>query len=128
MIKTKQELVTVEGSIWATPKYNPEKGEFPFQYELKDGVHHWSNNAILVAKVQLSALVPEGIDLYQMAMETLTHKENEAMRVYSEAMMNIAAVRKTLLLLNAPTPAPAEGEYIPAPSLDVPADDEGIPL
>lgn len=126
MIKTKQEVVTCEGSIWAIPKHNPPVGEFPFQYELKDGVYHWSNSAILVAKVQLSAIIPEGIDLYHMAMETLTHKENEAMKTYSETMMNIAAIRKSLLLLDSPKPAPAEGEYIPAPKVRV--DDDDIPF
>jgi hypothetical protein len=125
MIKTKQEPITVEGSIWAMPKHNPPVGEFPFSYELKDGVYHWSNSAILVAKVTLSAIVPGGIDLYQMALDTLTHKENEAMRVYSETMMNIAAVRKSLLLLDAPKAAPAEGEYIPAP---VTKRDDDIPF
>jgi len=123
VIKTKPELVVAEGSIWAVPKSNPEPGEFPFKYELKDGHYHWSNSAILVQKVALSASVPGGIDLYQMAMETLTHKENEAMRVYSETMTQIAAIRKSMLLLDSPKPAPVEGEYIPAPNTDA----DGIP-
>jgi len=114
MIKTKQELISEPGSIWALPKYSPKPGEFPFRYELRDGAVHYDNRAILVANVQLEAIVPEGIDLYSMALETLSVQEKEAMRIYTESMMRIAEVRKTLLLLDAPKEAPAEGEYIPA--------------
>jgi len=123
MIKTKQELISEPGSIWAIPKYSPKPGEFPFRYELRDGGVHYDNRAILVANVQLEAIVPEGIDLYSMALETLSVQEKEAMRVYTEAMMRIAEVRKSLLLLDAPKEAPAEGEYIPAPKATIKQDD-----
>jgi len=126
VIKTKQEVVKAEGSIWALPKYAPKLGEFPFRYELRDGTCHYDNRAILVTEVELCAVIPEGVDLYSRALETLTVQENEAMRVYSEAMMRIAEVRKSLLLLDAPKAAPVEGEYIPAPV--VPKIDNDIPF
>jgi hypothetical protein len=124
MIKTKQEVVSIQGSIWALPSHNVKPGEFPFHYELQSGEHHWNGSAIMVTKVTLSAVVPEGVDLYEMDMETLTHRENEAMRVYSEAMTNISNIRKSMLLLNAPTPAPIDGEYIPAPVISKTGDDD----
>lgn len=109
MIKTSKTTVEKKGGIWALPKHEPKPGEFPFTYELSDSAtYHWRNNAILVGEVTLSAEVPEGIDLFARAVETVSVKEAEALRQYNDTMRQLAEMRKSLLLLSAPEPA---GEY-----------------
>lgn len=111
MIKTTKATVTKKGGLWAVPKYEIKPGEFPFNYELSDSAsYHWNNRAILVQEVELSAEVPEGIDLFSRAIETVSVKEAEALKQYNEAMAQLAEMRKSLLLLAAPTPEP-EGTY-----------------
>ena len=106
MIKTSKTTVEKKGGIWALPKHEPEPGEFPFTYELSDSAtYHWSNNAILVGEVTLSAEVPEGIDLFARAVETVSVKEAEALRQYNDTMRQLAEMRQSLLLLSAPAPA-----------------------
>lgn len=111
MIKTTKTTVTKKGGLWAVPKYEIKPGEFPFNYELSDSAsYHWNNRAILVQEVELSAEVPEGIDLFSRAIETVSVKEAEALKQYNEAMAALAEMRKSLLLLAAPAPEP-EGTY-----------------
>lgn len=106
MIKTSKTTVEKKGGIWALPKHEPKPGEFPFTYELSDSAtYHWRNNAILVGEVTLSAEVPEGIDLFARAVETVSVKEAEALRQYNDTMRQLAEMRQSLLLLSAPAPA-----------------------
>lgn len=108
MIKTSKTTVEKKGGIWALPKHEPKPGEFPFTYELSDSAtYHWRNNAILVAEVTLSAEVPEGIDLFARAVETVSVKEAEALRQYNDTMRQLAEMRQSLLLLS----APAQSDY-----------------
>lgn len=110
MIKTTKTTVEKKGGIWALPKYEPKPGEFPLTYELSDSAtYHWRNNAILVSEVTITAEVPEGVDLFARAVETVSVKEAEALRQYNDTMRQLAEMRKSLLLLSAP--APAESEY-----------------
>lgn len=57
-------------------------------------------------EVELSAEVPEGIDLFSRAIETVSVKEAEALKQYNDAMAQLAEMRKSLLLLAAPAPEP----------------------
>ena len=107
MIKTTKATVTKNGGLWAVPKYEIKPGEFPFNYELSDSAsYHWNNRAILVQEVELSAEVPEGIDLFSRAIETVSAREAEALKQYNETMNQLAEMRKSLLLLAAPAPEP----------------------
>ena len=106
MIKTSKTTVEHKGGIWALPKHEPKPGEFPFTYELSDkAAYHWNSRAILVSEVTLSAEVPEGIDLFARAVETVSIKEAEALRQYNDTMRQLAEMRQSLLLLSAPAPA-----------------------
>ena len=102
MIKTKPEVVTQTMGLWALPKQNKQPGEFPFTYELYGTTYHWRNDAILVTQAELRTTVPEGVDLFAMALETLTHKEAEALKTYKAAVAAIDEVRKQMLMLEAP--------------------------
>lgn len=111
MIKTTKTTVEKKGGIWALPKYEPKPGEFPFTYELSDSAtYHWRNNAILVSEVTITAEVPEGVDLFARAVETVSVKEAEALRQYNDTMRQLAEMRNSLLLLSAPVQEP-ESEY-----------------
>ena len=84
---TTDEKCTGQVSVWAIPNsdYDPTDEEStPFRYELKEGAHHWRDEAIRVSTEEITLNVPSGINLVQEAIITLNSKKEKAREEYME--------------------------------------------
>lgn len=102
-MKTKQELVTGEVSVWAIPKATYElealqPGEQPFYYALRTDAP-WQQGAVKVYSETLSMVVPEGIDLVSKAVLTLEMAMEERTKSYQYDMEQLRLQINKLLLL-----------------------------
>ncbi len=91
---TKEARVEGEVSIWATPKYNPEAGEDPFDYALFAGDHKpWREGAVMVTTQTMAMTLPSGLNLIQKTIETLREAQSE---VRTDAETKVADLEKRI--------------------------------
>lgn len=123
MIYTKSETIAQEATIWAIPKTQYERTQdqkqgrdfSPFRYEIFTGYlsSPWQEGSVKVATIHVKGEVPEGINLYEKAVDTLEEKMD---KIRADAQRQIQEVKKqldSLKLLAAPTtPTPEGGELV----------------
>lgn len=110
---TTDETVTGEISIWAIPnkEFDPkDETSVPFFYELKEGMHHWRDEAIRVDTRDLTLSVPPGINLVRMAIKTLNAKKDKAREEYMETCARMDDLISQLTLI---TYQPGESTEVP---------------
>lgn len=114
---TTNEKCTGTISIFAIPNrdYDPDADEghpesIPFYYEFKDGTWHYRDDAILVYQYELTWDVPAGINLVQMAIETLNKKKEKAREDYMDTCKRMDDLISNLTLI---TYSPGIDEVIP---------------
>lgn len=104
-MKTNPTRVIQKVHVWATPKTagSFEPGEFPFSYELAmSDTYHWRTGAVCVYSADVHVDVPEGINLFEMALATLQAARKQAFNDYSAAIRSIDEEIHKLQLLGAP--------------------------
>lgn len=106
-MKTKREPVLGLVSIWAVPR-DPryiQPGEQPFTYEFSTNkMYHWQTGAVCVHTEEITIMLPEGINLYEKAMDTLYAAKEEAGKDYMAKLASIDEQINKMKLLAAPTP------------------------
>lgn len=118
MIYTKDELLEFEVDIWAVPKYKPEPGEFPFRYQVYDTEHkpYQKGSVKVTRKGVYEVRVPEGINLYEKAIETLEAGKQEIYDYAAQQVKELQEQIDSLKLLAAPKETPSnddiEGEVV----------------
>lgn len=110
-MKTKREPVTGQICVWAVPRHpsSVKEGERPFSYELStNSSYHWTTGAVNVHTEEVVVMLPEGINLYEKAMETLYKAKEDAGKQYLEQLAQIDRQIDSLKLLA----APSTGDFI----------------
>lgn len=114
-MKTKREPVIGPISVWAVPKHpsTMQPGDRPFNYELSTNKsYHWSTGAVCVHTEEVTLVLPEGINLYEKAMETLYAAKEEAGKDYLRRLAEIDKQIEGMKLLAAPVVESAKLESI----------------
>ncbi len=105
---TTRQKVEGEISIWAVPKYNPEPGNDPFEYELFSGsTKPWRNGAVKVNTETIVVHLPGGLNLVAKAVETLREAQVE---IRNEATKNVEELEQRIRELGLLTYQPASDE------------------
>ncbi len=100
MIQTKADKITRKLHVWAVPKYHIKEGEDPFSYELTlCSVNYGNDTAIHLMETEVVIDLPEGIDLYSRAVETLNIRARDLLKDYTTKLQEIEQQRKQLLRL-----------------------------
>lgn len=117
---TKPEKVVGKAAIWAIPLSDWErqrrKTEDRFEYQICTHTPY-QTGAVKVADVEVSAMLPGGINLYQRAIQTLEEAKEERKRTYNEEISRINEQINSLLQLSwqpAEQPKEVEGEVLAA--------------
>ena len=105
-MKTTNEVVAGNIDVWAVPTSvweQEELGMGVFKYRLKgDCDRCWDDGAVKVHTQEIVVTVPDGIDLRERAVATLTEEQERIERECKERVANLEKQIRALLCLEAP--------------------------
>ena len=106
-MKTTNEMVKGNIDVWAVPTSvweQEELGMGVFKYRLKgDTDRCWEDGAVKVHTQECEIVVPDGIDLRERAVATLTEEQERIERECKERVTHLENQIRSLLCLEAPS-------------------------
>lgn len=89
--------------VWAVPK-NPDYDDMEgdaFKYELSDSsTYHWKTGAVCIHKESITINIPDNIDFFQKALDTLEAAKVEALAEYTQKIAELDKHIQSLLMLS----------------------------
>jgi hypothetical protein len=121
-MKTKREVVVQEACIWAVPVQEWQRDQYPegqaFYYSIYAGASPYQSGSVNVCTIEVSGMVPAGVNLLERAVATLEEKKATA---YKNYMKEVAAADKQiqgLMLLGHDSSGDDDWEYQEAAQRD----------